>query len=110
MYEMSDLPKSLVKGERGIANTAYDYHQELVTPIRVPSEVEKQYNIIVSSVRSIVENVFARMKIFNVLTSPWRHNLNLHYDMFNCIANITNITLKYRPVIQDVNMHYLGHI
>ncbi len=107
---MSDLPQLLVKGERGIADTAYDYHQELVTPIRMPSEIEKQYNAIVSSVPSLVENVFARMKIFKVLSTPWWHNLDLHYDMFQCIANITNLTIKYRPLTPDLNLHYLGHL
>jgi hypothetical protein len=108
MYSMSGIRELLVRGEKGIADTAYQNYAELITPIRTPSSDQKKYNVLVSSVRSIVENTFARMKVFHVLCSPWRHNLELHYAMFTAIANIANITIQYRPLVKQTNPHYLG--
>jgi hypothetical protein len=48
--------------------------------------------------RVVVENAIKRLKDWRALKQPWRNRLFLHHVAFNVITQLTNVTLRVRPV------------
>lgn len=67
--------------------------------------VDKNMSIIykdkyVVHIRQIVEHAIGRIKDFS-LTSPWRHELELHYVAFKICAQLTNIKFRFQPLHKE---------
>jgi putative transposase len=55
------------------------------------TEEEKAYNKVLTSQRSLIENVFAKLKKFKILSSVYRNFQKKLHLRFNIIAGINNL-------------------
>ncbi|WP_416375404.1 transposase family protein [Spiroplasma poulsonii] len=57
---------------------------------------QKQYNRLVSKMRIIIENIFAILKKFKIITEKYRNRRKRDFGLrFNLIASIYNLQLLY---------------
>ncbi|UNF62667.1 transposase [Spiroplasma poulsonii] len=56
---------------------------------------QKQYNRLVSKMRIIIENIFAILKKFKIITEKYRNRRKRFGLRFNLIASIYNLQLLY---------------
>ena len=49
-------------------------------------------------IRARHENVNARLKIFNVLTSKFRHSIHRHRACFMAVVNVTCLSVELEPL------------
>lgn len=90
------IPKNCIgyfdSGYQGVqhshALSELPYKRSKNTPL---TEEEKAYNQALSRFRVRVENVFARLKIFNILSHTYRNKRKGYNLKFNIIAGITNL-------------------
>lgn len=92
--------KALEKNKRVFADSGYQgldkIHQETEIPYKKSknkslNEEEKDYNFALSKIRIKVENVFANIKVFRILSDRYR-NKRIRYGIkFNIIAGLVNI-------------------
>ncbi|MFN3423056.1 MAG: transposase family protein, partial [Armatimonadota bacterium] len=63
---------------------------------------EKLANRKFSSVRILVEHTFCRLKSFNILSFPFRHNLSLYDRVFLAVVGIVNFQIDWRSKVIGV--------
>ena len=63
----------------------------------------KDNKIILGKVRSIVEHAFRRVKIFQCMEVPWRHNITGHERAFKVCVHITNVIFRTHPLHKEHN-------
>ena len=82
-----------------IGDKGYVGHEQILTPFKSPkTETEELWNSIFSKVRVSVEHVYGRIKIFQCLNVPWRHNILYHPIVFHVITNLVNFDLIFYPI------------
>jgi hypothetical protein len=64
---------------------------------------QQLWNRAINSVRVSQEHLNREIKIFDVLTTPFRHDLMLHPFVFHTAANLANIRMRTAPA-----RHYLS--
>jgi len=98
----SGLLDQIGTGERLLADKAYNGEHTFVTPMRGRwhqlSENQREYNKLIGKKRVIIEHVNARLKIFHVLSVPFRGEVEDHNTIFNVIAQLVNIDIKIHPL------------
>jgi putative transposase len=95
---LSGLFEALLEGELVLADKGYIGEPAVVTPMRQPeTDDEWDTNHELSSIRILVEHVNGRLKVFKCLTTPWRHELQLHAVVFHLICNIMNLEFTFHP-------------
>ena len=89
----------LLPGEHIMADLGYIGELQIITPIKMPrNEQEIAWNSHISSIRILVENSLCRIKNFNCLTIPWRHERDLHPMVFTIICNLVNLEMIQNPI------------
>ena len=66
------------------------------------TEVHKLMNRELSRVRIVIEHVLAQMKQFRALSERFRHNLQIHDDIFVLVAAIVNRRTRQRLALKMV--------
>jgi DDE superfamily endonuclease len=92
------LYKELRTDERYIADAGYrDGGQHSITP----SGYNNEFEYMAAKVRARHENINARIKIFNILSTPFRNELNKHGWCFHAIINMLQLEMETtRPMRQ----------
>jgi len=105
----SEDPDEIILADKGYSDARLG---AVITPIkRKPcspplSPEEEAFNMVISSVRFIVEDTLGRMQIFGILRVPWRNgceNHEQHRKIFNVVAQITNISVTREPLRLERN-------
>jgi hypothetical protein len=80
--------------ERVMADLGYRGEEDnLLVPIYRPwNQEERDFNIHLNVIRSKIERMNSRIKIFGCLTSVWRHDTELLSQCFHVICQITNFS------------------
>jgi len=101
MY-LGQILKGLFPSEFILGDMGYIGNWRIITPFKNPRNLqEKILNALLSARRWIVEHVLARFKTFRVLSTRWRHDIQLHGFVFFVLAEIINIDMMYCPVHQQ---------
>ena len=100
--------KDWIQGTQVLADKAYRGDQEtFITPVLPPhgqksertlSPEERAYNYLVYSARQTIERIIRRMKVFGVLTVPWRYSFHFHELCTKVIGKLVNLFLMYEPL------------
>ncbi|MEM1009220.1 MAG: transposase family protein, partial [Myxococcota bacterium] len=61
------------------------------------TQAQRQWNTEFSRHRSMVENVFSRVKQFNSMRK-WRHKREMHPALAHCVFGVVQIKNRFRPV------------
>jgi len=97
IVELSGIVESLEENERILGDKAYVGNDCIITPLKKPqTEIEFAFNSVINRWREKVEHTIGRLKAFNCLTVPWRHDISLHSIVFNVISQIVNIELHFQ--------------
>jgi hypothetical protein len=96
----ADLLNILQPGERVLADKGYrGPDAALWTPIWAPANQAERYeNRLHSQIRSKIERVNRRIKIFKCFDTIWRHDFEFNGDCFVVACLIVNILLAERPL------------
>ncbi len=88
------------ENEKFLGDKGYVGSNLIVTPIKGSNLLEEQlaYNYTIGAVRVLVERVIGRMKIFQCLVQKWRHPIEFHEVVFNCIGKLVNFINEFRPI------------
>jgi hypothetical protein len=93
---MSGIAQHLLPGEFLFGDKAYT-DPCFISPVRgLPEHLtvdQKTYNLVHSSIRVKVENTFARVKNFKIMSCPFRNDLTLHPIVFYVICNLVNVDI-----------------
>lgn len=54
-----------------------------------------------SKVRAIVEHAFNRLKNFNCMAQPWRHDVTAHWRAYKICLHVTNIIFRIKPLHKE---------
>ncbi|UZQ30062.1 MAG: IS5 family transposase [Spiroplasma phoeniceum] len=93
---------SILKNTKLIVDSGYQGIQKIHNNILIPTKktkknplnkVQKQLNRIVSKMRIIIENIFAILKKFKIITEKYRNRRKRFSLRFNLIASIYNLQL-----------------
>jgi hypothetical protein len=92
------IPQRFDLGYQGVKNE-YPSHN-IILPIKKPkggelSPLEKEFNKANSSLRVIVENAFARLKKFRILSHPFRQPLEAYNQTFRNVGALLNFKLAH---------------
>jgi len=71
--------------------------------------LEEAQNLVLASVRQLVENVLHRVKIFGVLGSRGRFHSHIskHKCIFNICCQLTNISMEREPCWSHINPYLM---
>jgi hypothetical protein len=103
------LLKELEPWERGIADKGYQGAPDrIMTPFKRSRDEKhtpymKYWDKCISSVRATTERTNGVLKYFAVLSTEWRGELETHAVVFNVVAQLTNIKLRYHPIVEVYN-------
>lgn len=103
------LMKRLEPWEKGIADKGYQgASNRIMTPYKRRkhdrlTKYELYWNRCISSVRATAERTNGWLKIFRVLHCEWRGEIALHYEVFLLLAQMTNIRMKFHPIVKKYN-------
>jgi hypothetical protein len=104
LYQCGGLREKMYPWERSVADKAYVEFEELLSPLKGLTTVNKElYNLIISSVRVMIERAIGRTKKLQILQQPWKHDIFLHPLMFKCVVNFMNVDLKLHPLVSEIN-------
>ena len=89
-----------------VADKAYIGSNNVVTPKKTPrtrelSEAEEQMNAEISNVRVRIENMFQRMKVYNIVGSVYRgdrEDFTLLTQIVKVVAALVNLTVQDHPI------------
>ena len=83
-----------------LADKGYQGHGCCLSPFRGKNLTpdKTSFNELLASVRQIVECVFSRVKIFNILRGRYRAEIESHYAVMNVCCQLTNLSLERNPV------------
>lgn len=83
------------QGEKALADRGYKDPNYFILP-------KQQYNSRHQRIMSRHETVNKRLKQFNVLCAPFRHDLTKHRICFYSVVNITQLIIKYEQPLFSV--------
>jgi len=97
LNKISHIDDYLDDNEFLLADSDYQGNPLMIVPYKGKNltENQKDFNSVLSQKRVIVENIFAKIKIFNCLLIPWRNDIHLHHTVWNVICHVTNLKLKF---------------
>ena len=90
-------------GEKVIADGGYKGDDRIVTPSGLNNVVSRMRAVC----RACHENVNAKLKIFEVLSKKYRHNLKQHPTCFHAVANIVQAQLLIEDSLFTINNNHL---
>ncbi|WP_105628911.1 IS5 family transposase [Spiroplasma poulsonii] len=99
-----ELKIPILKNTKLIVDSGYQGIQKNHNNVLIPTKKtkknplnkeQKQYNRIVSKMRIIIENIFAILKKFKIITEKYRNRRKRFGLRFNLIASIYNLQLLY---------------
>jgi hypothetical protein len=85
-------------GELTLADKGYRDGNFFVTPISDPDSAATQKKIMARH-----ETINARLKAFRVLSTPFRHDIDLHETCFYAVANIVQLMILNGHPLFDVD-------
>ena len=88
------LKRSLLPGERVIADRGYRGDRKIVTPYDYDC-LSMQHKRAMSVLRSRHETMNGRLKIFGCMSQSWRHALSDHHRAFRACLCIAQLMHKY---------------
>lgn len=82
-----------------LGDSGYQGAEKVLTPFKKPrggtlTPEQKEVNNYIHSRRVKVENTFAHMKQFSILSQDWRQDLNKQRLCFNILAHCRNIEVR----------------
>lgn len=91
----SGLLELLEDDEFMLADKAYIGEKHCLCPFKgkILDDDANEWNLTLSKKRVIVEHTFGKMKKFRCLKIVWRHNFDLHRNVFQLIGNFVNISI-----------------
>lgn len=75
-------------GEMTVADDGYKDRNFFIYPTANPESAARQKEIMARH-----ETLNKRLKSFNVLNFPYRHDISTHHECFHAVINVTNVTL-----------------
>ncbi len=63
--------------------------------------IQQYRNFKLSQIRILIEHINEKLKIFQILCEPWRHDLDLHQVIFTVICNLINLEFQIHPAHQE---------
>ncbi|MBW3058820.1 MAG: IS5/IS1182 family transposase [Spiroplasma poulsonii] len=102
LFKESKIP--ILKNTKLIVDSGYQGIQKNHNNVLIPTKKtkknplnkeQKQYNRLVSKMRIIIENIFAILKKFKIITEKYRNRIKRFGLRFNLIASIYNLQLLY---------------
>ncbi|MBW3058726.1 MAG: IS5/IS1182 family transposase [Spiroplasma poulsonii] len=102
LFKESKIP--ILKNTKLIVDSGYQGIQKNHNNVLIPTKKtkknplnkeQKQYNRLVSKMRIIIENIFAILKKFKIITEKYRNRRKRFVLRFNLIASIYNLQLLY---------------
>ncbi|MBW3058538.1 IS5 family transposase [Spiroplasma poulsonii] len=102
LFKESKIP--ILKNTKLIVDSGYQGIQKNHNNVLIPTKKtkknplnkeQKQYNRLVSKMRIIIENIFAILKKFKIITEKYRNRRKRFGLRFNLIASIYNLQLLY---------------
>jgi hypothetical protein len=104
LYQYGGAKNFLIPGQHVLADKGYKGDATCIIPfIGRPENLDPlqlEFNVYLAKYRVLIERVILRLKVFKCLSTPFRHPLWKHPIMFETIAQIVNIDLKYRPLLK----------
>jgi len=96
----------LLPGEYALADKGYIGEAQFLTPFkgvwRLLPPLQLLWNKLMNPHRTIVENAFARIHKFRILSVPFRgHSKEEHHKIFGVIANVAQIDIEHNPLRRD---------
>lgn len=102
----STLLRRLLQGEYVLADKGYIGEPQLLCPYKGrTTQLNPQqclWNKLMNPYRTIVENAFARLHKFKILSTPFRHPLALHPKVFAVVAQIAQIDIAIHPLRREL--------
>lgn len=102
----SGILQQLRQGEHILADKGYEGELQILTPFKGRSHElavdEREWNRALHPQRVIVENAFARLHKFKILSQPFRGSLAEHSIIFRVIAQIAQLDIELHPLRKDV--------
>lgn len=75
--------------------------KSLLALIQFKLTIIRKWNYLIESSRVLVENAFSRMKLWKVLSTPFRGEKEQMHMISNVCAQLTNMDLESRPLRQQ---------
>ncbi|WP_422398346.1 transposase [Spiroplasma endosymbiont of Eupeodes luniger] len=100
LFKESKIP--ILKNPKLIVDSGYQGIQKIHNNVLIPTKktkkndlnkAQKQHNRLVSKMRIIIENIFAILKKFKIMTEKYRNSRKRFGLRFNLIASIYNLQL-----------------
>ncbi|WP_422398375.1 transposase family protein [Spiroplasma endosymbiont of Eupeodes luniger] len=97
LFKESKIP--ILKNTKLIVDSGYQGIQKIHNNVLIPTKknhlnkAQKQHNRLVSKMRIIIENIFAILKKFKIMTEKYRNRRKRFGLRFNLIASIYNLQL-----------------
>ena len=92
------LKNRIPAGKKVIADRAYGW-KSLANVVRIKNRGNTaEVRMFKRQVRARMESVFAKMKVFDILTIPFRHEQKYHGTIFEMIAVIVQYKLELVPL------------
>lgn len=93
------LAAKIPEGKRAIADSAFKASAKASTSKPGHS---RELNHFMSRVRSRMETLFLRFKVFGILSQRFRHNVQLHKDILNAVAVLVAYDMENGHPLFDV--------
>lgn len=97
--DMNCLSAKIPEGKRAIADSGFRGSDKVSTTKPGHSRETK---VFMSRVRSRMETLFTRLKNFGILRQRFRHDLELHQDILNCVAVLVAYDMENGHPLFDV--------
>lgn len=106
LTRFSSLLQRLHPAEFILADKGYIGERALLCPFKGRTEQldpqQRVWNKAMNPHRTIVENAFARLHRFKILSTPFRHQLRMHPMVFAVIAQIADLDICLHPLRRDL--------
>lgn len=93
------LAAQIPEGKRAIADSAFKASAKASTSKPGHS---RELSHFMSRVRSRMETLFLRFKVFGILSQRFRHNVQLHKDILNAVAVLVSYDMENGHPLFDV--------
>lgn len=92
----------LLPHEKILADLGYYGDPHFITPYKGKKQTDKQKQLSykLGQIRVMIEHINEKLKVFQVLCHPWRHDVDLHKIVFWVICDIISIEFEIHPVHQ----------
>jgi len=99
-YEHELKQNELCLGDKG-----YIGQERCLVPYKKSQSgpTEKQFNFILGDVRCLVEQTIQRVKVFQCVSTRWRHDLYKHHFAFTVCCILANYSIEQNPIRNEEN-------